>query len=159
MNLHIPAPQFNLITAHAEQTYPEECCGLLIGTIAPDQTRATVVETWQVENAWSAESDAIRELYQSAHANQPSTKLERYWIDPRDLLNAQRYVRDHHLHLLGIYHSHPDHAAIPSECDRVLAWSHYSYWIVAVQHGMAQEVSSWRLDDHHQFQREEIIIL
>ena len=130
------------IRAHAESTYPDECCGLLLGKIAQDSK--TLVEVIATENVWSAET---AENFQRSH----------YAIAPEIMLKAQKSARDRQLNIIGIYHSHPDHPAIPSECDRVYAWYEYSYIIVSVQQGKASDLKSWSLDNDHQFQPEEII--
>ena len=161
MVLRLSSSQFQTISAHAQQTYPEECCGLLIGHLHQEGgSTKTVVEVWEVENAWTADVEAeIQLIYAQSRASQlDRSKLERYWIDPQDMLNAQRSARDRHLNVIGIYHSHPNHPAIPSECDRLLAWAEYSYIIVSVQEGISQDVRCWHLDSNHQFQSEEIII-
>jgi proteasome lid subunit RPN8/RPN11 len=178
MTLQLTADQLQQITAHAERIYPEECCGVLIGQI--DRSRASplkrLLEIWEVPNAWCPEVAANLDFVLSpvSPATQPAAdpqqfssdkvsldktdKTDRYWIDPKDLLRAQRYARDHQLSILGTYHSHPDHTAVPSECDRSLAWAQYSYLIVSVEQGTAQTTRCWNLDAHHQFQSEEIIL-
>ncbi|MBW4577548.1 MAG: M67 family metallopeptidase [Aphanothece sp. CMT-3BRIN-NPC111] len=140
------------IRAHAENTYPDECCGIMLGQMGDDAK--TLVEIWQTENAWSAETV---DDYPDAEA--VTTKSRRYAIAPLDLLKAQRSARDRHLDIIGIYHSHPDYPAIPSEFDRTCAWQEYSYIIVSVQQGKACDLRSWSLNDAHQFQLEEIIKL
>ncbi|MBW4497766.1 MAG: M67 family metallopeptidase [Oscillatoria princeps RMCB-10] len=137
------------IRAHAESTYPEECCGLLLGAISGDEK--TVVEVWPAPNAWTAET--AEEL--SAEAS--LTKERRYVIEPRAMLEAQREARNRQLVILGFYHSHPDSRAIPSECDREYAWAIYSYIIVGVRQGIAGEIGSWCLDDARSFEAEEIL--
>lgn len=112
----------------------------------------TLVEVWQTENAWSAETS---DSYPASDL--PMTKTHRYAIAPAVLLQAQRSARDQKLDIIGIYHSHPDHPAIPSEFDRVCAWHEYSYIIVSVQKGKACDLRSWSLDDDDQFQPEEIV--
>ncbi|MDX2216108.1 MAG: M67 family metallopeptidase [Oculatellaceae cyanobacterium bins.114] len=156
MVLRLTSDHLQQIQAHAEGTYPDECCGLLLGQGLPDEpdTRI-VVEVWQTQNAWSDE--VARELSDSKSEHGSLSKSRRYWIDPKQMLAGQRYARDRHLTIIGIYHSHPDHAAVPSECDRVLAWSDYSYLIVSVCQGCAQNLLSWRLDPTHQFQPETIL--
>jgi proteasome lid subunit RPN8/RPN11 len=72
-------------------------------------------------------------------------------------LRVQKQARDRELDIIGIYHSHPDHPAIPSEFDRAIAWHHYSYIIISVQQGIASDLRSWTLDPHHQFQPEDMI--
>jgi proteasome lid subunit RPN8/RPN11 len=87
----------------------------------------------------------------------PATKQKRYWIKPATLLQAQKYARDRGWDIIGIYHSHPDHPALPSECDRQWAWPDYSYVIVSVTQAKADPIQSWVLDGQHQFQSEPIL--
>lgn len=170
MTLQLTAGQLQQMATHAEHAYPEECCGLLIGRIdrtssAADQAaikaEKTLLQVWQVANAWSsevaAELDAVIPSAEQQRLRLDTT--DRYWIDPKDLLKAQRYARDHQLDIIGIYHSHPDHAAVPSECDRSLAWAQYSYIIISVHHGKAQATECWSLDEEQQFQPEAIVTL
>ncbi|HEY9761988.1 MAG TPA: M67 family metallopeptidase [Trichocoleus sp.] len=146
------------IRTHAEQTYPEECCGILIGrgSCHPEGIECrSVVEATPVDNGWDAEATAIvNSLMGAEFSETANTKRRRYWIDPQALLTAQRTARARALDIIGIYHSHPDHPAVPSECDRTLAWSGYSYIIVSVAQGQAADVRSWCLDENHQFQAE-----
>ncbi len=140
------------IRTHAESTYPNECCGLLLG-LTQDKI---LVEVMATENAWSAETS---ESFSSIHVlADVATKRSHYMIAPEVMLKAQREARDRQLDIIGIYHSHPDHQALPSEFDRVCAWNHYSYIIISVQQGKSTALKSWSLNDDHQFQLEEIII-
>lgn len=148
MALKISPSQLQTIRTHAESTYPEECCGLLLGKIAAD---GTVVEVVPTENAWN--SAAIE--WQDDTTN--CGKIDRYAIAPQEMLKIQKAARDRHLDIIGIYHSHPNHPAIPSECDRVYAWQQYSYIIVSVVNGECDDVRSWSLDEYHQFQSEMIV--
>ncbi|XHX80264.1 MAG: Mov34/MPN/PAD-1 family protein [Stenomitos frigidus ULC029] len=150
MSLTLHAEHLQAIHAHAERTYPEECCGLLLGTIAADQR--VVHDVYAVLNAW--DTDAAKEL----HDNAAFTKTRRYWIAPEAMLAGMREARRRNLEIIGIYHSHPDYPAIPSECDRALAWSQYSYLIVSVEHGNAKDCHSWTLNDQHLFESETIAI-
>lgn len=163
MLLHLTNDQLRQILTHAEQTYPEECCGILLGTWdrAQPNSPKVLVEVRPIPNAWS---EAAAEWMTEVGLDQPdvgsgSGKRDRYWIDPQDMLTAQRDARAQQLDILGIYHSHPDHAAIPSECDRLLAWSDYFYVIISVQQGTVQDWRCWSLDEERQFRSTEVIIL
>jgi proteasome lid subunit RPN8/RPN11 len=147
--------QLQFIRTHAESTYPDECCGLLLGKLSQDSK--TVVEVMATENAWNPETaESFPTIDPTSELG--VTKRSHYTIAPESMLKAQREARDRQLAIIGIYHSHPDHPATPSEFDRVYAWQQYSYIIVSVQQGKACEFKSWSLDDDHQFQLEEMIV-
>ena len=144
------------IRAHAERTYPEECCGLLLGHL--NGKDKILVEVRATENVWNAEAvDDFRQMEPTAKLGE--TKRGNYAIAPADILKAQREARDRNLHIIGIYHSHPDHQAIPSQFDTRIAWQQYSYIIISVLQGQASDANSWCLDDTHQFQPEEILVV
>jgi proteasome lid subunit RPN8/RPN11 len=146
------------IRTHAESTYPDECCGIIFGYL--DSKGKTVVEVMPTENVWNTEAAAD---FPDEH--KAKSKRRQYTIAPQVMLKAQKAARvsearrgseARSLNIIGIFHSHPDHPAIPSECDRLYAWQGYSYIIVSVQNGKAGELRSWSLDDTHQFQAEVI---
>lgn len=150
MSLRLDTRHLQAIKTHAERTYPEECCGLLLGTVQAGAKH--LVEVRAIDNTWSPQ--AAEDL-----TDAPSlTKSRRYWIAPEALLATMRDARSRNLEVIGVYHSHPDHPAMPSECDRRLAWQQYSYLIVSVRQGHAIECYSWTLDDQHTFQSEPILV-
>jgi proteasome lid subunit RPN8/RPN11 len=146
--IRVNLEQIEQIRLHAEKTYPEECCGLLLGIInARDKV---IVEVRPTENSWKRELTELLPI-------ETGSKRNRFSIAPEVLLKVQKETRDRNLSIIGIYHSHPDHPAIPSEFDRAIAWQQYSYIIVSVRQGRAQDIRSWTLDEAHQFQSEEIV--
>lgn len=163
--LKLSTQHFQAIETHAAHSYPSECCGLLLGKSMLDpETSETleinVADVVAVPNAWTPEvaatmavalDDGGVEAERSHHS-----QADRYWIDPQNLLTWQRTARDRHLDIVGIYHSHPDHPAVPSECDRRLAWAGYAYLIISVCNGASVDLRCWTLDDNHQFQPEAI---
>ncbi|MGB3401946.1 MAG: M67 family metallopeptidase [Microcoleaceae cyanobacterium] len=153
--LQVSPQLLNQICTHAEQAYPNECCGILMGYLEAED-RKSLVEIIPTENAWNQETADHFELLETTH-QQLTTTERRYTIAPEALLNAQKQGRDRQLSIIGIYHSHPDHTAIPSEFDRVCAWLGYSYIIVSVQQKKAADLRSWCLDQQHQFIAEEIV--
>ena len=152
------------IRTHAESTYPEECCGIILGYLAA--LGKTVVEVMPTDNAWSTEAaDFPGDVEETRNFASLHNERRRYAIAPQVMLQAQKKAlvsvapRDSevpHLNIIGIYHSHPDYPANPSEFDRLYAWQEYSYIIVSVQNGIAADIKSWCLDDSHQFQDEAI---
>ena len=146
--LYLLPQHLQIICTHAQNTYPDECCGLILGHLGREGK--TVMEIMSTENAWNSQADDFPgELT-------VKTIRSRYAIAPPVMLQAQKAARAQDWNIIGIYHSHPDNCATPSECDRRYAWAEYSYIIVSVQNGKAATVKSWILDDHHQFQPETI---
>lgn len=153
--LTLSQQQFQAMITHAEQTYPHECCGLMMGKINKNGDKQ-LVEIIPTQNAWNAETSQNFEVIETLQKTVMTT--EHYFtISPQEMLKAQKEGRDRNLVIIGIYHSHPDHPAIPSEFDRVYAWSDYSYVIISVEKGKATDLQNWSLDDEHQFQPEELI--
>ncbi len=139
-----------IIYNHGESTYPEECCGIILGTM--NDNEKTVVEVWQTENVWGKETAG-----DFLEVETVTDKRRRYAIAPLDMLKAQKAARESQLNIVGFFHSHPDYPAIPSECDRANAWQEYSYIIISVQQGKAGDIRSWYLDDSCQFQPEDMV--
>ena len=123
------------IQAHALSTFPDECCGFLFGSEQPGSERE-ITQVHQVTNAKSGD------------------KRRRFEITPKDYMRAERYAQENQLLLLGIYHSHPGHPAIPSEHDRVAAQLFFSYLIISVLPDRIDHIRSWRLNENAIFEEE-----
>jgi proteasome lid subunit RPN8/RPN11 len=123
------------IRRQGERAYPAECCGVLVG-IAGD-----VKEVVKLVPATNRRTDDPR----------------RYLIDPDDLRRIEAELRPLKQDVLGCYHSHPDHPAVPSAFDVEQAWPWYSYLILRVDSGRAAEVASWVLVDDRSTMRSEPI--
>ncbi|ASC69243.1 hypothetical protein XM38_001700 [Halomicronema hongdechloris C2206] len=160
MTLVLTADHLHQMRSHGERMYPEECCGILVGQLLPDAGQRQLLELHPADNDWRPDVDVDDGNPSGAQGeSQHLSRTRRYWIDPRRLLQIQRYARDRNLAIIGIYHSHPDHDAVPSECDRTLAWPDYSYVIVSVHRGQAVDVRSWQLDETHHFQPDPLQML
>ena len=116
--------------------YPDECCGFMFGFEDPDGNR-TITQALSINN--------------SAVEN----RKRRFVISPKNYLKGEQYALQNDVQLLGIYHSHPNHPAIPSEHDRVAAQPFFSYVIISVQNGNVDHTRSWVLNDNSQFDEEE----
>ena len=115
------------IRRHGEETYPHECCGVLLGRTDDDGTRIV--------------------LYSARCGNtRTDSPHNRYNIDPRDLIRIEREAREQGVDVVGYYHSHPDHPAQWSQTDLAEAhWSGYSYVITQIAHGKAEVTNSFEL--------------
>lgn len=128
------------IRAHGEASYPEEGCGFLLGTVRDGQNHVHAVR--RVEN------------------RRATNRERRYAITPDDYRAAQRAAAGQELDVVGFYHSHPDHPARPSATDLAEAtFPGYTYVIVAVQDGTADELTAWALaPDRSRFEDEAIVL-
>lgn len=105
--------------------YPLETCGLLVGQQSNDQIQVSRVVQAQNLNK------------ERAH--------DRYELAPQDFIAADTEAQKAGLEIVGVWHSHPDHPARPSEVDRKSAWEGWSYLIMAVNHDGVHDMRSWRL--------------
>jgi proteasome lid subunit RPN8/RPN11 len=142
--LKITPRDHDALRRHGEETYPHECCGILLGRFDDDGTR-TVTSTARCGNT------------------RTDSPQNRYHIDPRELVRIQRESRDRGEDIIGFYHSHPDHPARWSTTDLEEAhWISCSYVITSVEKGKAAITNSFELsgseeNDKH-FVDEEIAV-
>ncbi len=148
--LRLTADQLQQLKHHAQATYPQECCGMLVGRLLPELEVTTI---HPVQNSWTP--DCVPPDLQISDPNGHSPR-DRYWIDPADLLHIMKSSRAKGEAIIGIYHSHPDSPALPSECDRRLAWPEYVYVILSVSAVQIIDYRCWQLNSDHQFQEIEI---
>ena len=114
----------------------DECCGFLFGY--EHLENRTVTKTMVAENVTQGKRD------------------QRFEIAPLEYLSAERFADQNNLQLLGIYHSHPNHSALPSEHDRLAAYPNFSYVILSVTNQKFTDIRSWRLNGAFQFEEEKI---
>lgn len=126
----------------ARGSYPEECCGILLGRDDLERGVRTVVEC----------------VFCGNHAP-PEQRRQRFLIDPRELLQVDRQAARNNLEIVGFIHSHPDQAPVPSEIDRAMAWPFYSQVIVAVDAKGGCLTRAWMLDDRSGSMCEQLLIV
>ena len=167
--INIFSTDIEIMTQEAIISYPLECCGLLLGKVKDNQKQVvTVIPT---ENDWENQKDLFVELnakYDGAepgmHGSEALLQADRqcrdsYSINPLIILQVQKQARKDNLDIIGIYHSHPDHPAIPSAFDTKFAWSMYSYIILSVTKGKVKTIRSWILNKPSQFIEENLQII
>ncbi len=138
--LHLSLTHLQTIHQHLIEVYPEEGCGLILGRVESDGV--TALRVIATENVWQKPDQDDRN---------DRSKHDRYEIAPQAMLAAMKLARQENLEIIGIYHSHPDHPAIPSECDRHLAWPQYIYLICQVKNASITETTAWQLDETGSF--------
>jgi proteasome lid subunit RPN8/RPN11 len=111
------------MVAHARETYPNECCGAMLGSTDGDQKN--VIVSMRLQNAFEG------------------VQAARYELRPEDLLAADKAARERNLDLIGIYHSHPDCDAYFSRTDLQNSCPWYSFVVLSIQKGEFHHANSW----------------
>ncbi|MGA2672169.1 MAG: M67 family metallopeptidase [Terracidiphilus sp.] len=132
MALKIPGALYDQLRRHGEETYPYECCGVLVGEF--DEAGAKAVKA--VAPCGNTRTDSPQ---------------NRYHISPSELVRIQREALLAGQDIVGFYHSHPDHPAQWSSTDLAEAhWTGCSYVITSVEKGRAVLTNSFLLLDREE---------
>ena len=131
----VPGDVLETIREHAARAYPDECCGALIG-----EETGHIVEAFELSNTTSDE------------------RRRRFLIGPDAYRAAEARATEAGSALIGFYHSHPNHPAVPSAFDLEHAWPNLSYAIQSVRNGAPRELRSWRLRDDRSGYIEELFV-
>ena len=121
--IHIENDPWAAMVAHARETYPNECCGAMLGST--DGETKNVKVGMVLENAFEGAQAA------------------RYELRPEDLLAADKAAREKGMDLIGIYHSHPDCDAYFSKTDLQNSCPWYSFVVLSIQKGEFHHANSW----------------
>ena len=111
------------MVAHAKSTFPNECCGAMLGVM--DGDAKTVRRAVPLQNAFNG------------------GQAERYELRPEDLLNADREARSAGMDLIGIFHSHPDCDAYFSQTDLKNSCPWYSFVVLSIKNGEFDHAHSY----------------
>ncbi|HET6889719.1 MAG TPA: M67 family metallopeptidase [Pyrinomonadaceae bacterium] len=119
--------QVNNLFAHARESAPAECCGLIGG-----EENGNATNIYPLRNI-----AAKREVaYEAA---------------PEELFAAQREMRRRGEHLLAIYHSHPRATEpIPSETDVRLAYYPTAVYLIIGLGGNEPTLAGFRISEQQQ---------
>ena len=121
--IHIENHPWAAMVAHARASYPNECCGAMLGST--DGETKTVREAIALQNAFEGAQAA------------------RYELRPEDLLAADKAARERHMDLIGIYHSHPDCDAYFSKTDLQNSCPWYSFVVLSIRKGEFDHANSF----------------
>ncbi|MFP3854062.1 MAG: Mov34/MPN/PAD-1 family protein [Anaerolineales bacterium] len=116
------------IERHGVENYPEEAAGLLLGNP-------------RGEDRYASRLLALDNKFQAEQRNR------RYLIEPKDMIEAEKKAEELELDILGVFHSHPDHPARPSEYDRSQAWPWFVYLITSIRAGEVADHRAWQLKE------------
>ena len=141
MTVHIEQCAVDSITLHAEGGFPNEICGILLGK--ERDGHRVIMNSMPIENSFETDE-----------------QYHRFSITPQAMFAAERLARRDRMDVLGVYHSHPDSPARPSEYDRDhAAWTAWTYIIVSVESGTLADFRAWHLEeDRSAFNEVEVTI-
>ena len=111
LRVTMPASTFRAIENHAKMAYPNECCGLLVGR--------SIKNTIQIRYHTSSKNVTAK------------NKRDNFEIDPKLRFDVMRELQNkRNLSIIGHYHSHPNHSAVPSEKDKEMTFEPHMVWII-----------------------------
>jgi proteasome lid subunit RPN8/RPN11 len=140
MALKIGRQHFELLKAYGEESFPNECCGFLLGK----QTNG---------------EKEVAATFPAFNSSEDSERYHRFLITPQAYMECEKFARGKELDIIGFYHSHPNAEALPSQYDVEHGWPWYSYIIVSVINNKSVDLASWVLeDDRSKFNSEKIIV-
>ncbi len=133
MALRLSPDHLEDLIAHARETFPNECCGLLAGR-----------------------GDRVLRVYRGRNMDEsPFT----YRLDDRQLLQFLREIDDDGLEVVGIYHSHTASEAAPSRTDVTRAFYPEAVYIIISLKNQAQPVvRGFRIADRAAVSEEDVIV-
>ncbi len=137
--IFIPSSLLKVIIDEAEEATPEECCGLLIG------------RDWAEDEPY--EGRVVTRVAPSPNVTENDRK-ESFEIDSELRFNLMRNIKGTNKRIIGVYHSHLNNPAQPSETDLAQAWEPDLTWlIVSVINGQATHTSAHALSkDNSRFE-------
>jgi [CysO sulfur-carrier protein]-S-L-cysteine hydrolase len=125
--LQLRREHLDAMIAHARETAPEECCGLIGGI---SETSAVTIYR-------------LRNVTRSPELG--------YEAAPEDLFAAQRQMRERGEGLLAIYHSHPRSSdPSPSETDVRLAYYPSAKYLIIGLGGVAAVIKAFSISEREQ---------
>lgn len=137
--IRIEENAWKVMVAHARSTFPNECCGAMVGT--NDGYQKVVKIAVPLENAFHGAQQA------------------RYELRPEDLLAADRAAREQGLDLVGIFHSHPDCDAYFSGTDLKNSCPWYSFVVLSIKNGEYDHAASFLPNfDQTQAEKEDLAL-
>ncbi|MGA3205307.1 MAG: M67 family metallopeptidase [Bryobacteraceae bacterium] len=136
--IKINSEAWKTMVDHAQSTFPDECCGVMVGRIEGQDKLVTAA--FALENAYKGKQE------------------DRYEIRPEDLLAADKNARAEGLDLIGIFHSHPDCDAYFSKTDLENSCPWYSFVVLSVKGGKFDHANSFLPNaDQTAAEKEELI--
>ncbi|MGJ5815313.1 Mov34/MPN/PAD-1 family protein [Paludibaculum fermentans] len=136
--IRIEPHPWDVMLRHALDNYPRECCGIMLGTLQDGDER-TVTTAIACRNSYEGDQS------------------DRFELDPKDQLAAQRLAREQKLEVLGFFHSHPDCDSYFSATDLANSWPWYSNVVISIVGGVLNQAKAFRANETQTESTEEIL--
>jgi proteasome lid subunit RPN8/RPN11 len=128
--IRITDEPWDVMVQHAIETYPNECCGAMLGKVEQDPTTPQPLQR-------ILRAVPLQNIYTGGQE-------DRYEIKPQDLLRVEREAREAGFSLLGIYHSHPDCDAYFSKTDLENSCPWYTFLVISIRQGKFHEANCFQ---------------
>ena len=110
------------LVAHAIEQKPNESCAMLLGE--------------KIDDDWN-----VKEVFLTENIDKSQTN---FTISPEELLKGYQLAEKMHLELVGVFHSHPNSAATPSDTDKKFMQNNPVPWIIFS--GLTNDLIAYMLD-------------
>ena len=114
--------QKKLLSEYAENEKPYESCAILFGTI--NEENSTVKEIFFTKNIEESEVN--------------------FTISNEQLIDAYKIAEEKKMDIVGIFHSHPNSIAFPSDTDKKFMYGNPVVWVI--YSGITSEFKSYILE-------------
>jgi proteasome lid subunit RPN8/RPN11 len=139
--LHLKRPVWDDLCRHAQETFPEECCGAIVLGVDGEET---------VRRITNRQNDM--------HARDPHTYPRdatiAYFMDPKELLAIIQETESKGAKLQAFYHSHPNHEAYFSAEDKAQAmfidepsYPDAAYVVISIYDREVRAIRAYRWDE------------
>ena len=125
--LKIEAQSWAAMVEHGRACFPKECCGIMLGTA--DEPRRVCTVAIPCRNAYEGD------------------QKDRFQLDPKDQLAADRRARAEGLSVIGFFHSHPNEDAYFSATDLKNSWPWYSNVVISIRNGEFSHAKAFIAND------------
>lgn len=127
--LFLSPAHYDRLLAHARTALPNECCGLLAGSLEETPGGPVGLVRW-----WHALGNVLAS----------PTEFE---SEPKSMFRAERDIQTRGLQVLAVYHSHPTSAPVPSKKDLARNYSQEVMNLILSLQGNQPELRAWWLTE------------
>ncbi|AGB42216.1 putative metal-dependent protease of the PAD1/JAB1 superfamily [Halobacteroides halobius DSM 5150] len=122
--IKLPTSLYKKLVGHAQDEFPQECCGLVAGV--------------------SQEEIEVKEVYPMTNTD---ASAEHFSMDPKEQFKVVKEIRSEDYEMIGNYHSHPFTPSRPSEEDKRLAYDQEAIYFILSLAGEEPVLKAFRIKE------------